>query len=135
VEEIEKNGRIGLWGVNFSYNTKLYSFGGTKKLYQSKVLEGLYEFFKLNLCCYIIFKIKNIVIICINVSFSKKLLLNFLKDFSIFPHIFHPQSLLFHPLQTRKQSLKEEKNEKCIRRSYRLRDICVTICGSDGSDS
>jgi len=59
VEEIEENDK------------------GTKKLYWRRgfwVLEGLYEFFKFNLCCYIIFKIKNIVIICINLSFSKKLL-------------------------------------------------------------
>jgi len=35
-------------------------------------LEGLYEFFKFTLCCYIIFKTKNVVIICINLSFSKK---------------------------------------------------------------
>ena len=31
-------------------------------------LEDLYEFFKFNLCCYNIFKIKNILIININLS-------------------------------------------------------------------
>ena len=69
VEEIEENGRGGLRGLTFLHNTKPSSFEGTKKLY----LKGLYEFFKLNLCCYNIFKIKNIIIICINLSFSKKL--------------------------------------------------------------
>lgn len=39
-----------------------------------RMLEGLYEFFKFNLCCYNIFKIKNKIITCINLSFSKKLL-------------------------------------------------------------
>jgi len=36
-------------------------------------LEGLYEFFKFNLYSYNILKIKNIVIISINISLSKKL--------------------------------------------------------------
>ena len=66
-------------GVNFLHNTKLSSFGGIH-----------------NLCCYNVFKIKNIVIICINLSFSKKLL--FLKIWKIFsfPLIFSTrQSLLF----------------------------------------
>jgi len=34
--------------------------------------EGLCEFFKFNICCYNILKIKNILIIRINLSFSKK---------------------------------------------------------------
>jgi len=62
------------WGLTFLHNTKLSSFGRTKKMYWRRVLEGLYKFFKFHLCCYIIFKIKNIVIIYINLSFSKKLL-------------------------------------------------------------
>jgi len=37
---------------------------GTQKLYW-RVLDGLYELFKLNLCCYNILKIKNILIISI----------------------------------------------------------------------
>ena len=37
------------------------------------VMEGLYEFFKFNLCCYNILKIKSILIISISLSFSKKL--------------------------------------------------------------
>jgi len=37
-------------------------------------LEGLHEFFKFNLYSYSIIKIKNILIININLSFSKKLL-------------------------------------------------------------
>jgi len=62
-----------LGGLTFLHNIKPSSFGGTKKLYWRRVLESLYKFFKFNLYCYIIFKIKNIVIICINLSFSKKL--------------------------------------------------------------
>jgi hypothetical protein len=65
MEEIEENVRGGLWGLTFLHKTKPSSFGGTKKLYWRRVLEDLYEFFKFNICCYIIFKIKNIVIICI----------------------------------------------------------------------
>ncbi len=38
-----------------------------------RVMEGLYEFFKFNLCCYNILKIKSILIISISLSFSKKL--------------------------------------------------------------
>jgi len=47
VEEVEENGRGGL---TFLHNTKPSSFGGTKKLYWRSVLEGLYEFFKFNIC-------------------------------------------------------------------------------------
>jgi len=76
VEEIAENMRKGFWGLTFLHNTKPSSFEGTKKLYWRRVsgiLEGLYEFFKFNLYCYIIFKITNIVIICINLSFFIKL--------------------------------------------------------------
>jgi len=38
------------------------------------VLEGLYKFFKINLYGYNILKIKNILIISINLSFSKDIL-------------------------------------------------------------
>ena len=38
-------------------------------------LDGLYEFFKFNLCYYNILKIKNILNININLSFSKKIVL------------------------------------------------------------
>jgi len=38
------------------------------------VLEGLHQFFKFNICSYNILKIKNILIISINLSFFKKLL-------------------------------------------------------------
>jgi len=30
VEEIEENGRGGLWGLTFLHNTKLFSFGELK---------------------------------------------------------------------------------------------------------
>jgi len=58
VEEIEDFGRGGLWG--------------TKKFYWKRILEGLYGFFKFNLCYYNILKIKIILIININSSFYKK---------------------------------------------------------------
>ena len=77
VEEIEKNGRGGLEGLTFLHNIKPSSFGELKNCIGGGfwgVMEGLYEFFKFNLCCYIIFKIIKIVIICINLTFSKKLL-------------------------------------------------------------
>ena len=41
-----------------------------KKDYIGGGLWGFYEFFKLNLRCYNIFKIKNILFININLSFS-----------------------------------------------------------------
>jgi len=56
----------------FLHNTKSSSFGGAQNLYWRRVLEGLYEFFKFNLCCYNILEIKNVLIISINLSFSKK---------------------------------------------------------------
>jgi len=65
------------WRLTFLHNIKLSSLGGLKNCIGGVFwggLEGLYEFFKFNMCCYIIFKIKNIVIIWINLSFSKKLL-------------------------------------------------------------
>jgi hypothetical protein len=40
VEEIEENGRGGLWGLTFLHDTKPSSFGGTKKLYWRRVLGG-----------------------------------------------------------------------------------------------
>jgi len=43
VEEIEKNGRGGIWGLTFLHNTKPSSFGGTKKLYWRRVLGGFRE--------------------------------------------------------------------------------------------
>ena len=50
----------------------------------SSVLEASYQFFKFNLC-YNIFKIKNILIININLSFSKKY---YIKNCEFFFH-FH----------------------------------------------
>ena len=76
---------------------------GTQKLSWRRVffwggLKGLHQFFKFNLC-YKISKIKNILIININLSFSKKTLFQkMLKDFSLY---------ISPPLQTPKQSLCE----------------------------
>jgi len=75
-KKMRKMGGENFGGLTFLDNIKPSSFEGTKKLYWRRVLgglEGLYEFFKFNLCCYIIFKIKNVAIICINLSFSIKL--------------------------------------------------------------
>jgi len=77
MEEVEENGREGFRGVIFLHSTKLSSFGEQKNCIGGGfwgVLKGLYEFFKYNLCYYNILKIKNIVIISINLSFSSKLL-------------------------------------------------------------
>jgi len=41
VEEIEDIGRRGFGGLIFLQNIKPSSFGGTKKLYWRRVLEGL----------------------------------------------------------------------------------------------
>ena len=76
MKEIEENGRGGLWGLTFLDNIKLSSFGEVKNCIEREflgILKSLYELFKFNLCCYNTFKIKNIVIIYINLSFSKKL--------------------------------------------------------------
>jgi len=73
VKEIKDTEMGGFWGFNFLQNTKSTSFEGAEKSYWRRVLEGLYEF-KFNLNCYSILKIKNISIISINLSFSKKLL-------------------------------------------------------------
>jgi len=106
--KIEEMGGKGFRGLTFLHNTKLFSFDGTKKLYWRRVLESLYEFFKFNLYCYDIFKIKNIVIICINLSFSKKPIF-FFNDFLNFPQICHPsKTFLSISLQTPKQSLRSE---------------------------
>jgi len=94
MERQRKMGRESFRGLTFLHNTKPFSFEKLKNC-RRRVLKGLYEFFKFNLCCYIIFIIKNIVIICINLSFST--LLIFLKDFYIFTHIFH-RSKLYLPL-------------------------------------
>jgi len=66
------------------------------------------EFFKFNLCCYNILKIKYILIIKINLIFSKKNTLSEnVKDFSIFPYIFHPKSSPFSPPPNSQTKLKE----------------------------
>jgi len=64
VGEIEDLERGGLWG---------FIIQKIQNLYWMRILEGLYEFFKLSLC-YNILKIKNILIESINLSFSKKIL-------------------------------------------------------------
>ena len=91
MEEIEDIGRSGFEGLIFLQNIKPSSFEETKNLYWMRVLRGLYEFFKFNIRCYNILKIKNILIISINLSLSKKNTLSKnVKDFSIFPYIYLP---------------------------------------------
>ena len=75
MKEILDIERRGLWGVYFASKYKTLLIWGTKKLYWRSVLwvwDGLYEFFKFTLRCYNIFKIKNILILSINLSLSKK---------------------------------------------------------------
>jgi len=73
VEEIEDIGMREIWGINFFSWYRILLIWETQKLYWRRDLDGLYEFFEFNLYCYNILKIKNILIININLSFSKKL--------------------------------------------------------------
>jgi len=70
MEEVEDIGREGFGRLIFLHNTKLSSFEELKIVFE-KGFGGFYEFFKFNLCCYNIFKIKNIIIININLSLLK----------------------------------------------------------------
>jgi len=100
VEEIEENRRGWFRCVHFSY-TKLSLFWGTQTLYWMRVLgvlDGLYEFFKFNLCSYNILKIKNILIISVKLSFSNKLLFQKIQKILRFSFRFSIlQSLPFSP--------------------------------------
>ena len=72
VKKVDDIERGMFWGFIFLHNTtNLSSFWATKKivLEEGFVLEGLHEFFKFNLCSYNIFKIKNTLIVSINLSF------------------------------------------------------------------
>ena len=65
--------------------------------WRGDVWDGLYEFFKFNLCCYNILEIKSILIISISLwLFKKKKLFQKTWKISQFPPIFlSPQSLSF----------------------------------------
>jgi len=58
VERIDYIEKGRLWEFNFLHNINSSSLGRTQKLYYRKVLQGLYDFFKFNLCNYNILKIK-----------------------------------------------------------------------------
>jgi len=91
VEEIDDNERKRFWGFIFLHDTKSSSFGELKNCIGGgfwRVLKGLYEFFKFNLCSYNILKIKNILIININLSFFKNLLFQKMKKILSFSPIF-----------------------------------------------
>ena len=91
MEEIDDIQRGRLWRIIFLHNAKSSSFGGTQKLYWRRVLGGLHEFFKFYLCSYNILRIKNILIISVNLSFSKKITLSKnMNDFTIFSYISNP---------------------------------------------
>jgi len=63
----KKEAAIGENRCHFSSS----SIRGTQKLYlRKRILKDLHKFFKFNLCYYNILKIKNILIIKINLSFS-----------------------------------------------------------------
>jgi len=70
VFENKEKGPCGKNRVMFSSKYKINY--GTQNLYWTRVLKGLYKFFKFNMYCYNILNIKNISIICINFSLSKK---------------------------------------------------------------
>jgi len=71
------------------------------------VWEGLYEFIKFNICCYNIFKIKNILIISINLSPYQNILFQKMwKLFQFSPIFLSPKVFLSPPLQTSKQSFR-----------------------------
>ena len=95
MEEVEDIGREGFGRLIFLHNTKLSSFGELKIVFE-KGFGGFYEFFKFNLCCYNIFKIKNIIIININLSLLKIFLFWKMWNISLFSSIFStPIALLF----------------------------------------
>jgi len=81
-------GREGFGDSFFFIIQNSHHLGGIKNCIGGgfwKVLEGSHEFFKINLSCYNIVKIKYILIISINLSFFLKTLSIFLENFSIFP--------------------------------------------------
>ena len=78
MEEIQDIGRRlknrGVGRLIFLENIKSSSFEGLENCIGEcfwRVWEGLYKFFIFNICCYNILKIKNILIININLSLSK----------------------------------------------------------------
>ena len=73
VEKIDNIEKGRLWGFIFHHSTKIFSFEKTQKLYWGRILEGLHEFIKFNPYSYNILKIKNILSISINLSFSRKI--------------------------------------------------------------
>ena len=85
----------------FLHNTRSPYNEETKKLYWMRILEGLDNFFKFNLCCYNTLKIKNILIINIHLSFSTNYKITISKKMDDFPIFPFPSPFL----QTRKQSL------------------------------
>jgi len=73
-----------------------------------RVLGGLRKFFKFNLCCYNTFKVKNTLIISINLSFSTKPLSQKIRQiYLVFPLI---SSLQNSPLPSPPNSQTEPKN-------------------------
>ena len=60
------------WDLFFLIVQNHHHLEQLKKLYWNRVSEDLHDFFKFNLCCHNIFKIKNILTINIHLSFFKK---------------------------------------------------------------
>jgi len=71
---VEKIDDIGRRDLIFLQNIKPSSFGELKNWIGGGFWKGLYEFFKFNICCYNILKIKNILIININLLLSKNII-------------------------------------------------------------
>jgi len=80
-EDLEGNKKKGTSGRSRRHGEGIVLGGSiffnlrNSKFVLEEGLGGLYTFFKFNLCCYNIFKLKNILIININLSLSKYLLI------------------------------------------------------------
>jgi hypothetical protein len=66
-------------------------------LYRGKFLEGLYDLLKINLCCYNILKIKNILIKSIQLSFPTKTVSQKIGRFLDFSIYFPPFKAITSP--------------------------------------
>jgi len=94
VEEIDDIEKTKFRELIFLHNTKVSSTWELKNCIRGefwRVFEDLHEFFEFNWFCYNIIKIKNILIININLSFFLKITLSKnVKDFTTLPYISIP---------------------------------------------
>ena len=94
MEEIDDIEKTKFRELIFLHNTKVSSTWELKNCIRGefwRVFEDLHEFFEFNWFCYNIIKIKNILIININLSFFLKITLSKnVKDFTTLPYISIP---------------------------------------------